>query len=63
MSSIAEPLLVLEADETLERPPSQHKVLRAGDLCPRCGEHALDYDGLLNLSCPKCGVLAGGCFT
>lgn len=37
--------------------------LRAGDLCPQCKQAQLDYDGLLNLSCPKCGYAVGGCFT
>lgn len=39
------------------RPP------RAGDLCPKCQRERLDYDGLLNLACPICGVVEGGCFT
>jgi hypothetical protein len=34
-----------------------------GDLCPRCGQARLDYDGLLNLTCPNCGYAVGGCFT
>lgn len=37
--------------------------LRAGDLCPQCKQKRLDYDGLLNLSCPNCGYAVGGCFT
>lgn len=37
--------------------------LRPGDLCPRCWEERLDYDGLLNLGCPKCGFKLAGCFT
>lgn len=37
--------------------------LRAGDLCPQCKRARLDYDGLLNLSCPECGYAVGGCFT
>jgi hypothetical protein len=37
--------------------------LRAGDLCPQCKEEQLDYDGLLNLSCLRCGYAVGGCFT
>ena len=41
----------------------QSKELRAGDLCPRCQEEHMDYDGLLNLACPKCGYTLGGCFT
>jgi hypothetical protein len=37
--------------------------VRAGDLCPQCKEERLDYNGLLNLACPKCGYALGGCFT
>lgn len=33
--------------------------LRAGDRCPGCGKHNLDYDGLLNLACPTCGEVVG----
>lgn len=47
-----------ESEEQGEKPP-----LRAGDLCPICGSAHLDYDGLLNLACPKCGYALGGCFT
>ncbi|HMN60413.1 MAG TPA: hypothetical protein PJ988_08620 [Anaerolinea sp.] len=36
---------------------------RQGDVCPRCGKARLDYDGLLNLSCPVCHFMEGGCFT
>ena len=36
---------------------------QAGKLCPVCGEAELDYDGMLNLVCPKCGFYEGGCFT
>lgn len=43
----------------IERPDE----LRAGDLCPVCRAERLDYDGLLNLSCPVCGPAAVGCFT
>jgi len=37
---------------------------RAGDPCPICRQGSLDYDGLLNLSCPACGQVfgdGGGC--
>jgi hypothetical protein len=46
-------------------PPPMPKVgrLQAGDLCPTCQNERLDYDGLLNLSCPRCGVVSAGCFT
>ena len=37
--------------------------LHAGDTCPRCRKGILDYDGLLNLTCPQCGYSLGGCFT
>jgi hypothetical protein len=40
-----------------------NKELRPGDLCPLCGEAQLDYDGTLNLACPRCGMALGGCFT
>lgn len=39
------------------------KAPRAGDLCPHCQEGRLDYDGLLNLACSRCGFALGGCFT
>ena len=41
-----------------------HDRPRPGDMCLVCGVDFLDYDGLLNLSCPSCGATAsGGCFT
>ena len=43
----------------LNRPTELHPRM----LCPRCQEGHLDYDGLLNLSCPKCGFTLAGCFT
>ncbi len=52
---------------TIERldTEQEHSVreLRSGDLCPKCREALLDYDGLLNLACPGCGYAVGGCFT
>jgi hypothetical protein len=45
------------------RSPRKRVMLRPGDLCPSCQQERLDYDGLLNLSCPRCGVISGGCFT
>ena len=37
--------------------------LRAGDTCPICQVDQLDYDGLLNLACTRCGFSLGGCFS
>jgi len=37
--------------------------LKAGDLCPKCRKGYLDYDGMLNLTCPECGYSLAGCFT
>lgn len=34
-----------------------------GELCPRCQEGHLDYDGLLNLVCQQCGYTLTGCST
>ncbi|NOZ00203.1 MAG: hypothetical protein GXP40_13540 [Chloroflexi bacterium] len=34
--------------------------LKRDALCPQCGEGHLDYDGLLDLVCPKCGFTASG---
>jgi hypothetical protein len=38
--------------------------VRSGDLCPHCRAGRLDYDGMLNLTCPECGYSpGGGCFS
>lgn len=38
--------------------------LRSGDLCPHCRAGRMDYDGMLNLTCPICGFSpGGGCFS
>lgn len=34
-----------------------------GALCPRCKQGILDYNGLLNLQCPVCGLENGYGFT
>jgi len=47
-----------EGSQQAFRPP------RSGDLCPACQQAKLDYDGMLNLTCARCGYVAGGgCFT
>ena len=55
-------VLDLEVFEDGEQ-AAEHKELRSGDLCPKCREGRMDYDGLLNLSCQTCGYARGGCFT
>jgi hypothetical protein len=37
--------------------------LRAGMTCPYCHQAQLDYNGLLQLMCPRCGALETGTFT
>jgi hypothetical protein len=37
--------------------------LRAGMACPCCHQAQLDYNGLLQLMCPRCGVVESGTFT
>jgi len=52
--------------ESLQTPCPENKSakrLRAGDLCPICKSERLEYDGLLNLTCPKCGYALSGSFT
>jgi ribosomal protein S27AE len=36
---------------------------KAGDICPRCQSATIDYNELLNLSCPDCGYTLAGCST
>ena len=37
--------------------------LQAGMHCPRCGQAVIDYDGLLQLVCPNCGLKEAGACT
>ncbi|MCB2209643.1 hypothetical protein KQH62_02005 [bacterium] len=37
--------------------------LRPGMICPRCGEGRIDYNGLLHLVCPVCGLTEAGACT
>lgn len=55
--------LSLELEAPLEEPGQDHDEIRAGDLCPRCQQAEIDYDGMLNLVCPECGFVLAGCFT
>ena len=44
-------------------PVTPQESLRAGVSCPRCGLATIDYDGLLNLVCPNCGLTEAGACT
>lgn len=37
--------------------------LRPGMICPRCHKATLEYDGLLQLTCPVCGLTEAGANT
>jgi hypothetical protein len=37
--------------------------LKAGSKCPECKTGTLDYDGMLNLTCVRCGYSLAGSFT
>jgi uncharacterized protein (DUF983 family) len=53
---------VLDLNQTPAAEQNTNRPLGVGDLCPKCGQGRLDYDGLLNLACPQCGYsLGGGC--
>jgi len=47
------------------KPVEETRVpLRAGAICPACGQGKLAYNGLLALDCPVCGYTSsegGGC--
>ncbi len=37
--------------------------LQPGMTCPRCHNGTIDYDGLLHLVCPNCGLTEAGAST
>ncbi len=43
--------------------PAASPAPSAGESCPHCKVGRLDYDGCLNLVCPRCGYLTLGTFT
>jgi hypothetical protein len=57
-SATAERSVILRKNLDFQ-PDARAAHLRAGDLCPNCQVERLDYDGLLNLSCPQCGTVDG----
>jgi len=42
---------------------SRNERLRPGMICPRCKKAKIEYDGMLNLVCPNCGLTETGAFT
>jgi uncharacterized protein (DUF983 family) len=50
--------------QTIEKPAvCSITRVRAGSTCPRCGRAKLDYNGLLQLVCPNCGLIETGAST
>lgn len=41
-------------------PPNR---LNAGSMCPRCHADRLEYNDLLQLACPHCGMVEAGAST
>ncbi|MEA3327082.1 MAG: hypothetical protein U9R53_07200 [Chloroflexota bacterium] len=39
------------------------KSLQPGMTCPRCHNGTIEYDGLLHLVCPNCGLTEAGACT
>jgi len=39
------------------------ECLQAGQPCPRCQEGIIDYNSMLHLICPKCGLTEAGTCT
>lgn len=54
--------LLLMNDKSVKTP--KLAPLEQGAVCPQCKNGKLDYNGLLQLECPKCGFIngdGGGC--
>jgi hypothetical protein len=52
-----------ERDDQLDREKRCLHRPRVGEICLRCQAAQLDYNGLLQLACPQCGVIETGAFT
>jgi hypothetical protein len=54
-------VLSLKPEAGVQQP---FRLPRSGELCPACQDAKLDYDSMLNLTCSRCGYIAGsGCYT
>jgi Zn finger protein HypA/HybF involved in hydrogenase expression len=56
-------LMSQKNENTINSQAEQRVEIRSGDQCPACQSDYMDYDGMLNLTCPSCGYTQGGCFT
>jgi hypothetical protein len=59
---------ITENDDSFSDEPSfcliiPPQSLRPGMVCPRCKEAKIEYDGMLNLVCPNCGLTEAGAST
>ncbi|MDK2982120.1 MAG: hypothetical protein PWQ55_2467 [Chloroflexota bacterium] len=52
-----------DADKTADKQQDKPCRISVGQDCPRCGQAKLDYNSLLNLSCPHCGYEVSASFT
>ncbi len=50
-------------DKTGDEQQDKPCRINVGQNCPRCGQAKLDYNSLLNLSCPHCGYEVNASFT
>ncbi|MBE0682759.1 MAG: hypothetical protein IH589_12690 [Anaerolineales bacterium] len=55
LSSLEKLLLGIDLPETPETVSLHHR----GELCPKCGQAILDYNGLLQLECSACEFTEG----
>ena len=53
----------LNLEFQIDSPSKELTTPKIGDLCPQCQSAKIDYDSMLNLSCPDCGYTVAGCFT
>lgn len=60
-SNLRQPFILEPSEKEQGNTPA--KARQAGDICPKCGQERLDYDGMLNLTCAACGYSEAGCFT
>lgn len=61
--NVAIKLTALYREGASDERKSANARLQAGMICPGCNDTRLDYNGLLQLICPRCGVIETGAFT